>query len=411
MDWSQFDQAFAKCYSPEMGRPGNAIRLMVGLHYLKYTFDESDESVVERWVENPYWQYFCGYEYLQHECPIHPTSMVKWRQRVGVERLESLLQETIRIAVETKQVSSQQLRKITVDTTVQEKAIAFPTDARLYTKMILRLANLARQRSLALRQSYVRVAPHLLKQQSRYAHARQFKRAAGCTRKLKHRLGRLIRDIERKASHWDSDLSLFIERAKRLLEQTRDSQGKLYSIDAPEVECISKGKAHKRYEFGCKVSVATTNQRDWIVGVQALHGNPYDGHTLASAVSQVERISRRAVTAIFLDRGYRGHDYTGDAQVHITGQRSRHRASWTLRRRKKRRAAIEPKIGHLKSDNRMDRNYLKGPEGDHINALLAGVGANMRKLLAAFWRALWKIRCSIDQIEKSKCMSAQPFYL
>jgi IS5 family transposase len=337
--------------------------------------------------------------------------MVKWRQRVGVERLESLLQETIRIAVQIKQVSSQQLRKINVDTTVQEKAIAFPTDARLYTKMILRLANLAKRRSLPLRQSYVRIAPQLLRQQSRYAHARQFKRAAGCTRKLEHRLGRLVRDIERKASHLDDELSLFIGRAKRLLEQTRDSQGKLYSIDAPEVECISKGKAHKRYEFGCKVSVATTNQCNWVVGVQALHGNPYDGHTLASAVSQVERITRRAVTAVFLDRGYRGHDYIGDAQVHITGQRSRQRASWTLRRRKKRRAAIEPKIGHLKSDNRMDRNYLKGPEGDRINALLSGIGANMRKLLAAFWRALWEIRCFRGQIERCLCLRVQPCLL
>ena len=411
VDWSQFDQVFADCYCPETGRPGNAIRLMVGLHYLKYTFDESDESVVDRWVENPYWQYFCGFEYLQHECPIHPTSMVKWRQRVGIERLESLLQETIRIAVQDKQVSSQQLRKISVDTTVQEKAVAFPTDARLYTKMILRLSRLAKRRALPLRQSYVRIAPQLLRQQSRYAHARQFKRAAGCTRKLKHRLGRLVRDIERKADHIDSDLSLFISRAKRLLEQTRDSQGKLYSIDAPEVECISKGKAHKRYEFGCKVSVATTNQRDWIVGVQALHGNPYDGHTLASAVSQVERITRRAVTAIFLDRGYRGHNYAGEALVHITGQRSHRRASWTLRRRKKRRAAIEPKIGHLKSDNRMDRNYLKGPEGDRINALLAGVGANMRKLLAAFRRALWEIRWFIGQIGRCLCIKPLPLYL
>lgn len=301
VDWSQFEQSFEECYCPENGRPGNAIRLMVGLHYLKYTFDESDESVVERWVENPYWQYFCGYEYLQHECPIHPTSLVKWRQRVGVERLETLLGETLRIALKTKQVSSQQLRKITVDTTVQEKAIAFPTDARLYTKMILRLANLAKRQSLPLRQSYVRVAPQFLKQQGRYAHARQFKRAAACTRKIKHRLGRLVRDIRRKADSLDGDLGLFVERAETLLAQKRDSQGKLYSIDAPEVECISKGKAHKRYEFGCKVSVATTNQCDWIVGVQALHGNPYDGHTLSKAVSQVERITRRAVTAIFLD--------------------------------------------------------------------------------------------------------------
>lgn len=386
--WDRFETAFADCYSEDMGRPGNAIRLMVGLHYLKHTFDESDESVVARWVENPYWQYFCGFEYLQHDCPIHPTSMVKWRQRVGAERLELLLTETITVALGHKQVTSQQLRQITVDTTVQEKAIAFPTDARLYTKMLLRLVNLAKRREVVLRQTYIRKAPQLLKQQGRYGHARQFKRARKCTRQLKTLLGRVMRDIRRKAQIIDEELERFLGRADQLLRQQRDSKNKLYSIDAPEVECISKGKAHKRYEFGCKVSVATTNMGDWVVGVDALHGNPYDGHTLADAVSQTERVTGRQAKAIFVDQGYKGHNYAGEAEVHVTGRRSRKQASATLRKRKKRRAAIEPKIGHLKSDHRMGRNFLKGQAGDRINALLAGIGANLRKLLAAFWRAL-----------------------
>ncbi len=158
INWNRFDTEFANCYSEDMGRPGNAIRLMVGLHYLKHSFNESDESVVARWVENPYWQYFCGFEYLQHECPIHPTSMVKWRQRVGAERLELLLKETIILALGHRQITSQQLRKITVDTTVQEKAITFPADARLYPKMLLRLVNLAKRRDMVLRQTYIRKA-------------------------------------------------------------------------------------------------------------------------------------------------------------------------------------------------------------------------------------------------------------
>jgi IS5 family transposase len=376
-----------------MGRPGNAIRLMVGLHYLKHAFNESDESVVARWVENPYWQYFCGFEYLQHECPIHPTSMVKWRQRVGVERLEILLKETIIVAVSNKQVTPNQLRRITVDTTVQEKAIAFPTDARLYTKMLLRLANLAKHRKIELRQTYIRTAPKILRQQGRYGHARQFKRANKCTRQLKTLLGRIVRDIHRKAKTIDSELEMFLGRADKLLSQKRDSKNKLYSIDAPEVECISKGKAHKRYEFGCKVSIATTNMGDWVVGVDALHGNPFDGHTLADAVLQTERVTGKQVKEIFVDQGYKGHNYLGDAEVHITGRRSQTKATATLRKRKKRRAAIEPKIGHLKSDHRMGRNFLKNKSGDRINALLAGIGANIRKLLAAFWRALrqWTI--------------------
>ncbi len=386
--WPGFEAQFANCYSDDMGRPGNAIRLMVGLHYLKHAFDESDESVIERWVENPYWQYFCGFDYMQHECPIHPTSMVKWRQRVGAEKLESLLAETIRIALKHKHVTSQQLRKVTVDTTVQEKAIAFPTDARLYTKMLLRLVNLSKQRDIQLRQTYIRKAPQLLKQQGRYAHARQFRRSRRCTKTLRTLLGRVIRDIDRKTIEIDPQLQEYLNRAEKLLSQTRKSKNKLYSIDAPEVECISKGKAHKRYEFGCKVSVTTTNESNWVVGVQALHGNPYDGHTLAEAIEQVERITGRDVKEAFVDKGYRGHDYTGDGQVHITGQRGKGKAGPALRKRKKRRSAVEPKIGHMKSDNRMGRNFLKGVEGDRINAMLAGIGANIRKLLAAFWPAL-----------------------
>jgi IS5 family transposase len=388
INWPDFDTHFTDCYSDDMGRPGNAIRLMVGLHYLKHAFDESDESVIDRWVENPYWQYFCGFDYMQHECPIHPTSMVKWRQRVGAEKLESLLAETIRIALKSRQVTSQQLRKITVDTTVQEKAIAFPTDARLYTKMLLRLVNLSRQRGIQLRQTYIRKAPQLLKQQGRYAHARQFKRSRRCTKTLRTLLGRVVRDIGRKAVEIDPQLHEYLERAEKLLSQTQKSKNKLYSIDAPEVECISKGKAHKRYEFGCKVSVAVTNESNWVVGVQALHGNPYDGHTLAEAIEQVQRITGRDIKEAFVDKGYRGHDYTGDGQVHITGQRGKGKAGPALRKRKKRRSAVEPKIGHMKSDNRMNRNYLKGAEGDRTNAILAGIGANIRKLLAAFWPAL-----------------------
>jgi len=388
IDWPDFDAHLADCYSEDMGRPGNEIRLMVGLHYLKHAFDESDESVIERWLENPYWQYFCGFDYMQHECPIHPTSMVKWRQRVGAEKLESLLSETIRIALKGKQVTSQQLRKVTFDTTVQEKAIAFPTDARLYTKMLLRLVNLCKKGGIQLRQTYIRKAPQLLKQQGRYAHARQFKRSRRCTKTLRTLLGRVVRDIGRKATEIDPQLQEFLQRAEKLLSQTKKSKHKLYSIDAPEVECISKGKAHKRYEFGCKVSVATTNESNWVVGVQALHGNPYDGHTLAGAIEQAERVTGKKIKEAFVDKGYRGHDYTGDGQVHITGHRGKGKAGPALRKRKKRRSAVEPKIGHLKSDNRMNRNYLKGVEGDRINAILAGTGANIRKLLAGFWPAL-----------------------
>jgi IS5 family transposase len=287
IDWCQFDDLVDACYSEE-GRPGCTTRLMIGLLYLKHAFDESDESVVERWIENPYWQFFCGFREMQHECPIDPSSLSRWRKRVGADRLEKMLQVTIQVAMNAGMLKPAQATRVNVDTTVQEKAIAFPTDARLYHKMRVAIVRQAQGMGIPLRQSYRFVGKQALFKQARYAHARQMKRAARMTRKLKTYLGRVVRDIERKAGKYGDPLSgqflaQQLQLAHRLLAQTRTSKNKLYSIHAPEVECIAKGKAHKRYEFGCKASFVTTSKNNWIVGAEALHGNPYDGHTLSKA--------------------------------------------------------------------------------------------------------------------------------
>jgi transposase, IS5 family len=385
IDWQQFELAIDACYADELGRPGVNTRLMVGLMYLKHAFNESDESVVARWVENPYWQYFCGQEYMQHELPIDPSMMSKWRKRVGTERLEKLLEATIHTAVAIKALKPHELEQVNVDTTVQEKAIAFPTDARLYHKMRMALVRRAKALDLALRQSYSFVGKKTLFWQQRYAHARQMKRAAKMTRKLKTLLGRVVRDIERKARKYrgqivDEALRQLLTLAHRLLEQSRESKNKLYSVHAPEVECIAKGKVHKRYEFGCKASVATTSRSNWIVGVQALHGNPYDGHILAGAIEQVERLTSQTLRDVIVDKGFQGHGYQGKATVHVVRTIPK-QATRAVRRMLKRRAAVEPTIGHLKSDNRLSRNYLTGKVGDQVNALLAAAGYNLRKLL------------------------------
>jgi transposase, IS5 family len=385
IDWPEFDSAIDACYADELGRPGINTRLMVGLLYLKHAFDESDESVVARWVENPYWQFFCGCQYMQHELPIDPSSLSRWRKRVGAERLEKLLEATIKTALAMKAIRPQELEKVNVDTTVQEKAIAFPTDARLYHKMRMALVRRARSLGIRLRQNYRFKGKRLLAKQGRYAHARQMKRAGKMSRQLKTILGRVMRDIERKAAKLqgqiaDEPLRELVAMAQRLLAQTRTSKNKLYSVHAPEVECISKGKAHKRYEFGCKASVAATSKNNWIVGTHALHGNPYDGHTLGGAIKQVERLTGQTPQDVMVDQGYRGHGYEGAACVHVVRTIPK-RATRAVRRMLKRRAAIEPTIGHLKSDNRMNRNYLTGREGDKINALLSAAGYNLRKLL------------------------------
>ncbi|HEX3600437.1 MAG TPA: IS5 family transposase [Lacipirellulaceae bacterium] len=399
IDWPEFDAAIDACYAADIGRPGVNTRLMVGLVYLKHAFDESDESVVARWVENPYWQFFCGCQYMQHELPIDPSSLSKWRKRVGAERLEKLLEATIQTAIQMKAVRPQEFQKVNVDTTVQEKAIAFPTDARLYHKMRVALVRRAQSLGIRLRQNYRFKGAKLLAKQGRYAHARQMKRAGKMTRQLKTILGRVVRDIERKARTIndpiaDEPLGELVALAHRLLAQTRTSKNKLYSVHAPETECIAKGKAHKRYEFGCKVSVATTSKNNWIVGTQALDGNPYDGHTLGGAIGQVERLTGQTPGDVMVDQGYRGHGYAGSAIVHVVRSIPK-RATRAVRRMLRRRAAIEPTIGHLKNGNRMNRNYLTGREGDKINAVLSAAGYNLRKLLRwivfapIFWLTWW----------------------
>lgn len=382
--WTSIDEALSPQFHECQGAPAKPTRLMAGLQYLKYTYDLSDEETVARWVENPYWQFFCGSKYFEHTMPIDPSSMTRWRKRVGEEGVESLLQQTIETGLKTGAVALHSFTKVNVDTTVQEKAVAFPTDARLYQKMRVRLVKLAQRHGIVLRQSYVRVGKKALVQVGRYAHAKQMKRKRKAQRKLKTYLGRVVRDIERKLQGEEVLLALFdadLSKASRLLAQQRHDKNKLYSIHAPEVECISKGKAHKRYEFGVKVGVVSTSKEGFILGCQSFHGNPYDGHTLKQSLAQAEALSGRAIEGdVFVDKGYRKHNYTGPAAVHLAG-RSTKRMTRAFRRWYKRRSAIEPLIGHMKNDGRLDRNYLHGQHGDQLNAILSACGQNMRLLL------------------------------
>ena len=221
IDWQRFDAAFADCYSPDMGAPGKAVRLMVALHYLKHAFNESDESLLARWVENPYWQAFCGFDTMQHEPPLHPTALVKWRQRVGADRLALLLQETIALARAEKQITSRELQQVTVDTTVQEKNITHPTDSKLYHKAITKLANAAKRRGVKLRQTYLRVSKRMAAQVGRYAHAKQFKRMRRGLKTMRTWLGRVIRDIRRRVPEPDASLWSLLTLCERLHASSR----------------------------------------------------------------------------------------------------------------------------------------------------------------------------------------------
>ena len=379
VDWGRLEEVFGETYCADNGRPGVSTRLMVALHYLKYTFNLSDDDVLEGWVENPYWQHLSGMSYFEHQLPIDPSSMTRWRKRIGEAGAETLLQETIAAGLRMKAVKATQLKRINVDTTVQEKAIRFPTDARLYHRSRERLVKAAKERGIPLRQNYNRKSKELLFKQSRYRHARQGQRAARCTRKLRTYLGRIIRDIDRQCPVPDEQLRILLAVSKKIHQQKRKDKNKVYSVHAPEVACISKGKVHKKYEFGCKVSVAATSRGGWFVGALAHPGNPYDGHTLTEILSQVKRIAHLP-EHVFVDRGYRGHGYKGTGEVHLDKVR-RGRTAKSLWRWMKRRAAVEPGIGHLKREHRMDRCMLKGFEGDCFNAILSAAGMNFRKLL------------------------------
>lgn len=383
IDWKSFEDGLQDYFCADNGRPSCPVRLMVGLHYLKFAFGYSDEATIAEWRENIYWQYFTGGEFFEHAAPTDQSTMSRWRSLLAKSGAEAMLSESIKTGLREGLIKKKELTRVNVDSTVQEKNVRFPTDARLYDRMREWLVRSAAKHGITLRETYVRVGKKLLRKQSGYAKAKQFKRARAMTKKLKTILGRVQRELARKISSPDAELQELLQLAQRLLLQRRNDKHKLYSVHEPQVECISKGKAHKQYEFGTKVGLVTAAKTNWIVGAEAYPGNPYDGHTLKSALAQATKIIGSEPTMAICDLGYRGHNYEGDCDVQVVN-RFRKRKSRSLCRWWNRRSAIEPIIGHLKSDHRMARNYLRGKLGDELNVIFAAAGFNFRKLYRAF---------------------------
>src|ERR1700726_659881 len=402
IDWRFLEEKFGAVYADGSGRPPLPTRLMAGLAILKHTYNLSDEMVCELWIENPYYQYFCGEEFFQHPLPLDRSSMTHWRHRMGEERLQALLQESLAVATRTGAMKPGDLARVIVDTTVQPKNITFPTDAKLMNRAREKLVKLAKKLGVGLRQSYARVGKFALIQHQRYAHAKQFKRANRMLKKLRTYLGRVIRDIGRKIEGNGGLEAAFAELlllARRVREQQPRQRGpKVYSLHAPEVECIGKGKAHRPYEFGVKVSVATTISHakggQFVTHVKALPGNPYDGHTLATVIPDMEALVGNTLERALADKGYRGHNAPPDYKfrVFISGQKRG--VTPRIKRQLRRRSAIEPVIGHLKEEHRMGRNYLWHRRGDATNAILAAAGYNFRRLIR--WLSiLWRLFLSV----------------
>jgi len=381
VNWSVFEESFGAEFSEGPGQPPKPIRLMVGLMMLQHMNGLSDEEVVKQWVQNPYWQYFCGFDYLQWSLPADGSSMTRWRKRIGKEGLEKILAETIGIALRTETAAPKDLQTVIADTTVMEKNTAFPTDSKLLNRAREQLTAMAAKSGLKLRQTYKRKGRAAAINAGKYAHAKQFKRMRKEVKKLKVFLGRVTRDIERKIKgslELQETFADLLGMANRLLIQERDSSNKLYSLHAPETYCIAKGKAAKPYEFGCKVSLVVTHKQGLALSSMALPENEFDGHTLNKSLRKAEELSGTNILEGFVDKGYKGHE-GNDTKIYMSGQKRG--ITKAIKKRLKRRSAIEPHIGHMKSEGKLRRNFLKGILGDALNALLCAVGHNLRMIL------------------------------
>ena len=377
--WDDIDKHFSGLYH-HSGRPAKPVRLMVSLLILKQLYDLSDESIVEKWVENPYYQFFSGETLFQWEFPCHPTDLVYFRKRIGKKGVEKILKVSIEL-----HGNKAREQEVLMDTTVQEKNITFPTDTKLYERVIEHCVEIARKKGIVLRQSYKRTTKKLMLAQRFRNHPRNRKKALSAQRKLKTIAGRLIRELERKLP--PASLLTYaqeIEIYKRILSQERKSKNKIYSIHEPQVYCISKGKDHKKYEFGSKASIVMTKNSGIIVGAVSFSKNIYDGHTLPEALKQSEALVGRRAKVAICDRGYRGKRVIDGTRIEIPKNPLKKASAYEKRKartRFRRRAGIEPVIGHLKSDFRLLRNYLKGSVGDSINLMLAAAAYNFKKLM------------------------------
>ena len=380
--WNYFESEFAPLYST-IGRPAKPIRLMVGLSILKHIGNVSDEAVVQHWVQNPYYQAFCGEAEFQWSFPCDPSDLVYFRQRIGEAGFEKILASSITIHGENAIEE-----EVCIDTTVQENNITFPTDAKLYRKIIVRCLKLARANEIKLRRSYAKEIKQR-KLECRFAgHPRNRVKARKAVKRLKTIAGRLVRELERKLSveSLEEQAEMFA-LFQRGLRQKRGDKNKLYSLHAPHVYCMSKGKEHKRYEFGTKVSISTTRDSKIVVGALAFETNQFDGHTLPAVLLQIKRLSELTPAVGLCDRGYKGKSKINDTRIIRPSTKAQETDSaykTLMRKRFRKRAGIEPVIGHLKSDHRLNKNYFKGFEGDQMNVLMAAAAFNFRKWMRLF---------------------------
>lgn len=404
-NWTKIDEICCTYFCNDNGRVGHSSRLVIGLLLLKQLHNLSDLEVCQQFVQNPYYQYLCGFSHFEHKLKFNPSSLTKWRNRLGEEVFAKILSQTVEMALEEEIISPKECSEVVSDTTVQEKNITYPTDGKLLCRAVEHLVKIGAVSQVKFRQTYTRTAVKLRNKAARLLHSRKPVQAAACIKQLRSRLGRLIRDIERQLSKLTiSDIAhkkllQKLSLAKRIYEQRRDSSNKVYSLHEPDVSCIAKGKIHKKYEFGCKVGIVSTLKNSFILAAKSFQNNPYDGHTLKPLLEIAEANTKVTTKTIVLDDGYKGcKRQFPEKTVMLTRDRN---LSKSMKKKLKKRSKVEPVIGLAKAKCGLARNKLKGIAGDAINALLAAIAYNLRIILRVIFYLLFMLIKFTMRMKKS----------
>ncbi len=401
IDWNDLEKKLANNYS-HTGQPSKPIRLMAGVLILKQLYNYGDETIVEAWVQNPYYQYFCGEDIFKWKFPFDPSDLVHFRKRIGEQGMQFIFETSVKLHED----KIKKARGINVDTTVQEKNITYPTDTKLYKKILEHCRKIALHEDIKVRQSYREIQKDLLNiiRFSRSKKQQELKRKA--QKKLHTITGCLVRDVCRKLHHNNQfeTYSQLFTIFNKILAQKRSDKNKIYSIHEPHVACIAKGKQHTPYEFGNKVAIATTAYTNIIVGVASFTGNPHDSKTLPPVLDNVKQSTDKEFTYATVDRGFRGKTKIGNTEIIIPNNK---KATRSKKKKLRNRSAIEPIISHVKHDYRMLRNYLKGIQGDTINALLACASFNFKATLREIKDAFLFFFCIVLSITNFKVLTVK----
>jgi IS5 family transposase len=392
VNWSELEaRALPNIEIKQFGRNKKDHRVMLALSMLQAMYNGSDSFTEEELKENIYWQYFCGYEYLQQDLDVSEATIRRFRNDLGEEGYNEILKELLRIGLKVGALKKKDLESVIIDTTVQIKNIKHPHDVYLMESAREKVVDLCKRMGIPLNETYAKTFKYKTIKLWKYKEDSKARQRRKIMISLKVRLGRLIRICQRAIEKSKLELSeedcTILSRAKNIHAQSilkkkdKDIYKKenkiIYSFHAPEVECIGKGKLNKPYEFGNKVGIAVSGRGNFVLGVKSFHGNPYDGHTLDQTVVELRKLSPET-SKIFVDLGYTGHNFKEKGKVFTA--KTKKTLSNDDKKMQKRRSAIEPIIGHLKNFGRMGRNYLKGVVGDIVNPLISAVGLNLRRI-------------------------------